>query len=80
MAAIVGVALVPLFVLLDLKDGGTGLGLCPTGFGGCRTSYFVGFEVLAGVLLVILALVLLIGWLVRLFRYLRTRSTRSALG
>ena len=75
VAAIVAVALIPLFVLLDLRSGGTGWGLCAAGFGQCRTSYFAGFELVAALLGVILALVLLIGILVRLLRYLRRRST-----
>jgi len=74
VAAIVGLALIPLFVLLDLRAGGTGWGLCNDGFGRCRTSYFAGFELLAGLLVVMLALVLTIGGLVRLLRYLRSRS------
>ena len=77
VAAIVGVALIPLFVLLDLRDGGTGWGLCSEGFGGCRTSYFTGFEFVAGILAVMMSLVLLIGVLVRLLRYLRDRSARG---
>lgn len=77
VAAIVGVALIPLFVLLDLRDGGTGWGLCPEGFGGCRTSYFTGFELVAGLLAVMMTLVLLIGVLVRLLRYLRDRRARG---
>ncbi len=73
IAAIVGLALVPLFVLLDLRSGGTGWGLCAEGFGRCPTSYFVGFELVVGLLLAILALVFTIGLLVRLLRYLEER-------
>ena len=76
IAVIIGVALIPLMVLLDLRDGGTGWGLCADGFGRCNTSYFVGFELLAALLAVVLALVLAIGALVRLLRYLRDRSPR----
>ena len=81
VAAIVGIALIPLFVLLDLRSGGTGWGLCDDGFGRCRTSYFSGFELLAGILLVLLGLVLAIGLLMRLLRYLREReATRGLAG
>ena len=79
VAAIVGVALIPLFVLLDLRAGGTGWGLCNDGFGRCRTSYFSGFELVAGLLIVLLGLVLLIGLLVRLLRYMRERDAARTL-
>lgn len=79
VAAIVAVALVPLFVLLDLRAGGTGWGLCNDGFGRCRTSYFSGLELVAGLFLVLLGLVLLIGALVRLLRYLQDRETARTL-
>lgn len=77
IAAIVGIALIPLLVLLDLRSGGTGWGLCNDGFGRCRTSYFSGFELVGGLLLVMLGLVLAIGLLVRAMRYLEERKTRS---
>ena len=79
VAAIVGIALIPLFVLLDLREGGTGWGLCNDGFGRCRTSYFTGFELVAGLLLVMMALVLAIGLLVRLLRWLRERKSARGL-
>ena len=80
VAAIVAVALIPLYVLLDLRSGGSGWGLCADGFGRCRTSYFSGFELIAVLLLVLMALVLAIGGLVELLRYLRRRSARTLLG
>ena len=79
VAAIVGIALIPRFVLLDLREGGTGWGLCNDGFGRCRTSYFTGFELVAGLLLVMMALVLAIGLLVRLLRWLRERKSARGL-
>ena len=79
VAAIVGVALIPLFVLLDLREGGTGWGICSEGFGRCSTSYFSGFELIAGILAVLMGLVLLIGVLVRLLRYLRERKATRGL-
>lgn len=80
MAATIGVALIPLYVLLDLRSGGSGWGLCAEGFGRCRTSYFTGFELVAVLLAVLMALVLTIGGLVHLLRYLRRRSARTQLG
>ena len=80
VAAIVGVALIPLYVLLDLRSGGSGGGLCAEGFGRCRTSYFSGLELVAALLLVMMALVLAIGGLVRLLRFLRRRSSGTLVG
>ena len=80
VAAIVGVALIPLYVLLDLRSGGSGWGLCADGFGRCRTSYFTGFELVAVLLLALMALVLAIGGLVGLLRYLQRRSSGSLVG
>ena len=74
VAVIVGVALIPLYVLLDLRGGGSGWGLCAEGFGRCRTSYFSGLELVAILLAVLLALVMAVGGLVQLLRYLRRRS------
>lgn len=80
VAFIIGVALIPLMVLLDLRDGGTGWGLCADGFGRCNTSYFAGFELVAALLGAILILVLAIGALVRLLRHLRDRAPRPTAG
>ena len=80
VAVIVGVALIPLYVLLDLRSGGSGWGLCAEGFGRCRTSYFSGFELVAVLLATLMALVLAIGWLVSLLRYLRRRSSGTLVG
>lgn len=80
VALIIGIALIPLMVLLDLRDGGTGWGLCEEGFGACRTSYFAGFEMIAALAAAIMILVLAIGALVRLLRYLRERSVRPTVG
>jgi len=78
VAAIVGIALIPLFILLDLRSGGTGWGLCAGGFGACRTSYFAGLELIAALSAVLLALVASIGLLVRLLRYMRERQDGSS--
>ena len=59
IGAIVLVALVPMFVLLDLAGGGDGLGLCSSGLASCRTSYFDGPELL-GMLVVVLFLLLML--------------------
>lgn len=68
-AAAVAVALVPLWILLDIRDGGTGWGLCAEGVGACRTTYFAGFEFVAGFLVVMFALLFLIRLCVRALRW-----------
>jgi hypothetical protein len=61
IAGMVGVAMVPVFVLRDLNSGGTGWGLCDGGLSGCTNSHFAGFELLGVVLVATAALV----WLYR---------------
>lgn len=79
IGAAIAVALVPLAVLVDLKEGGTGWGLCPEGLDTCRTSYFAGFELLAGVVVVLFAILALIRICVRLLRRLERTSQPAAL-
>jgi len=74
VAAVLGVALVPLLVLLDLGDGGTGWGLCDAGVATCRTSYFAGFELLAVLVMVLFGILGLIAVLVRLLRWIERRD------
>lgn len=53
----VGIAAVPLLVLLDLANGGTGYGLCPGGVQRCRNPYTAAPELsilLTGGLFVVL--------------------------
>jgi hypothetical protein len=72
IGAAIAVALIPLMVLLDLRRGGTGWGLCGDGLSGCRNSYFAGFEMIGwlfGALFIILGL---IAMLVRILRYLES--------
>lgn len=54
----VGIALLPLLVLVDLSAGGTGLGVCPDGIENCPRPFSAGGE-LAIILVVALALVVL---------------------
>lgn len=76
LAAIVGVALVPMLALLDLAGGGDGWGLCRGGLASCRAAYFEGPELLA-VLAVILFLLLMLLRLVLLARR-RLEQRRSS--
>ncbi|MGH3666907.1 MAG: hypothetical protein ACRDU7_01355 [Acidimicrobiia bacterium] len=50
-AAAIGIALIPILVLIDLLDGGTGWGLCPRGIEACSNPYTTAAEF--GVLLTI---------------------------
>ncbi len=68
IALAVAIAVVPLAVLADLKDGGNGWGLCPQGLAVCRTGYFAGFELLAGVVVALGAVLLAIHLCVRALR------------
>ncbi|HSK06060.1 MAG TPA: hypothetical protein VK990_00980 [Acidimicrobiia bacterium] len=48
-AIAIGIALVPILVLIDLLDGGTGWGLCPNGIEACDNPFTTAAEI--GVLL-----------------------------
>jgi hypothetical protein len=74
IGAAIAVALVPLMVLLDLRRGGTGWGLCPEGLGGCRTSYFDGFELIGWLFAAMFILLGMIAACVRILRYLEHRE------
>ena len=50
-AVAIGIALIPILVLIDLLDGGTGWGLCPQGIEACNNPYTTAAEF--GVLLTI---------------------------
>ena len=76
IAALVAVAMTPLFVLRDLSSGGTGLGLCADGIGACENSYFSGFEIVFGLALVLFVMVVGLG---ALLRFLRIAQRRDAL-
>jgi hypothetical protein len=78
IVAAVGVAVVPLVVLLDLHEGGTGWGLCDAGVEGCTNSYFAGFEMLAGVAIALAVILALIALCIRLMRWLERRQMRSS--
>lgn len=76
--AALGVALVPLLVLLDLADGGTGWGLCESGVGRCETSYFSGFELLGWLVAVLFLILGVIAVLVRILRWVERREKQAA--
>jgi len=74
VGAAIGVALIPLAVLLDLHRGGTGWGLCQGGLGDCRNSYFAGFELIGWVFAALFILLGMIAMCVRILRYLEARA------
>lgn len=76
VVAIIGVAAFPLLVVRDLSEGGTGFGLCDGGVGACENSYFSGFEIVAGLVLVLFAL---LGVLALLWRFMRLVQKRQAM-
>jgi hypothetical protein len=78
IGAAIAVALIPLMVLLDLRRGGTGWGLCPEGLAGCRTSYFDGFELIGWLFVAMFVLLGMIAACVRILRHLEQRGSDGA--
>lgn len=70
-AAAVGIALVPILVLIDLLDGGTGWGLCPRGLEACANPYTAVGELIILLSLGLFVCVMGIRALMRLARRLR---------
>jgi hypothetical protein len=74
IAAAIGVALIPLAVLLDLRRGGSGWGLCSEGLTACRNSYFAGFELIGWIFAALFIILGMIAMCVRILRYLEERA------
>lgn len=74
IGAAVAVALVPLMVLLDLRRGGSGWGLCPDGLAECETSYFDGFELIGWLGIALFLILGMIAACVRILRHLEQRT------
>ena len=70
----IAVALIPLMVLLDLRRGGSGWGLCAEGLANCRNSYFAGFELIGWIFAALFILLGMIAMCVRILRYLESRA------
>lgn len=77
IAVAIGIALIPLAVLLDLHEGGTGWGLCSGGLAGCRNSYFAGFEFVAYILGSLFLVLAAIQVIVKLLRWLERREAEK---
>ncbi len=74
VVAAVLIGMVPILVLIDLLDGGSGWGLCPAGIELCERPYTTGAEMLIVLGLVLFLIVLGIRLLMRLARHLRDDS------
>jgi hypothetical protein len=66
----IGLAAMPLLVLLDLMSGGTGFGLCSDGLTSCRRQYTSGPELAAILTVGLMAVVAAIRMVSRLSRRL----------
>jgi hypothetical protein len=74
IVAAIGVALVPLLVMVDLLQGGTGWGLCPSGIEACDVPYTTPFEFLLVLVVAMFLIVLAIRLVMRLARRLQAES------
>jgi hypothetical protein len=66
IVAALGIAVVPLLVMLDLLQGGSGFGLCPGGIEACDVPYTTPFEFLVILTIAMFLVVLMIRLIVRL--------------
>ena len=78
IVAVVAVAAVPVFAILDLIDGGTGWGLCPDGLSVCETSYFTGLELAAFLTLALFVLLGLIAVCNKAIGHVKARRAHNA--
>lgn len=74
MGLAIAIGIVPILVLIDLLDGGTGFGLCPGGLQSCDKPYSTGPELILLLTLALFLVVLGIRGLMRLARRLRDDS------
>jgi hypothetical protein len=74
MGLAIAIGIVPILVLIDLLDGGTGWGLCPGGLQACDKPYSTGAELILVLTAALLLVVLGIRVLMRLARRLRDDS------
>lgn len=70
----IAIGMVPILVLIDLLDGGTGWGICPLGLEFCDKPYSTGAELIVILTLGLFATVACIRLLVRLSRRLKEDS------
>ena len=67
----ISIGIVPILILIDLLDGGTGWGLCPGGIEACDKPYSTGAELIVILSIGLFLTVLGIRLLMRLARKLR---------
>jgi len=70
----VAIGVVPIFILIDLLDGGTGYGLCPGGLEFCDKPYSTGAELVIVLSVALFLTVWGIRMLMRLARRLQDDS------
>jgi hypothetical protein len=73
-AVAVAIAAVPILVLIDLLDGGTGYGLCAGGLEACANPYTTAAEIAVLLTVGLFAVVTLIRLLMRLARRLQSED------
>lgn len=71
VVAAVAIGIVPILVLIDLLDGGTGYGLCPGGLELCDKPYSTGAELIVVLSLALFVVLAGIRLLMRLARRLQ---------
>ena len=74
--AVIGVAAIPMLVVIDLIGGGQGWGLCPERLRSCESSYFDGPELLAALTIALFVLVAMIRVVTLITRRLQERRDR----
>ena len=74
--AVIGVAAIPMLVVIDLIGGGQGWGLCPDRLRSCESSYFDAPELLAALTIALFVLVALIRITTLIIRRLQARRDR----
>jgi hypothetical protein len=70
----IGIGIVPILVLIDLLDGGTGWGLCPGGLQACDKPFTTGAEMIILLTIGMFLTVAGIRFLMRLARRLQDDS------
>jgi hypothetical protein len=74
VVAAIGISVMPILILLDLLEGGTGWGLCPNGLEACDNPYTTPFEFLVVLAVGLFAVVLAIRVVMKLARRLQAES------
>lgn len=72
--AAIGIAVVPILVMVDLLGGGAGWGLCPGGLETCDNPYTTPFELLVILVVSLFVVILAIRVVMKLARRLQAES------